>query len=60
MILGIYGIRFINGLGVRLALIGGTATIFLCLIAGQIGLFTIDKTFDVVFSAIAFIAVGLL
>jgi len=60
IVLGIYGSRFINGLGVKLAFVGGTLTIFVCLIAGRIGLFTVDKTFGAVCAAIVFVAVGLL
>ncbi len=60
IILGIYGSRFINGLGVKLAFIGSILTIFVCLIANRIGLFTIDKTFGAVCAALLFIAAGFL
>jgi hypothetical protein len=54
----LYRRRWINLLGVKLAFLGGTATVFLFLLAKQLGWFSIDKTFGAVAAAIGFVILG--
>jgi len=56
--LGIYKRKWISSTGVILAFIGGTLTIFICIIANNLGWFYIDKTYGAVVSAIVFILLG--
>lgn len=58
--MGIYSSGFINKLGVQLAFVGGTITVFVCIIAKKMGWFSIDKTYGAILSAIFFIVVGLI
>jgi Na+/proline symporter len=58
IILGIYKKGWITQTGVIYAFIGGTLTIFLCVIAKSYGWFYIDKTYGAVISAIVFIIIG--
>ncbi len=58
IVLGIYANGWITSLGAKLAFIGGTITIFSCIIAGKLGWFHVDKTYGAVISAIVFIMVG--
>jgi SSS family solute:Na+ symporter len=54
----LYRRGWINLLGVKLAFVGGTATVFLFLLARNLGWFSIDKTFGAVAAAVALLAVG--
>ena len=58
IILGIYKRKWITSTGVVLAFIGGTITIFVCIIANNLGWFSVDKTYGAVISAIVFIILG--
>lgn len=58
ILLGIYARGWITSGGVRLAFLGGTLAIFACIIGNRAGLFSIDKTYGAVISAILFIAIG--
>ena len=58
IVLGIYARGWITPLGAKLAFIGGTITVFICIIAGKLGFFSIDKTYGAVGSAILFIVIG--
>lgn len=59
ILMGIYAFRYINQLGVKLAFIGGTLSIFVCLTASALGWFSIDETIGAVSAAIAFVILGL-
>lgn len=58
IILGIYKRNWITSTGVVLAFIGGTITIFVCIIANNLGWFSVDKTYGAVISAVVFILIG--
>ncbi|MCK5761151.1 MAG: hypothetical protein KAH33_07645, partial [Candidatus Delongbacteria bacterium] len=58
IVLGVYKRNWITSTGVILAFIGGTITIFVCVIANNIGWFSVDKTYGAVISAVVFIAIG--
>ena len=58
IILGIYKRKWISSTGVILAFIGGTLTIFTCVVANNLGWFSVDKTYGAVISAIVFILIG--
>ena len=58
IILGIYKRKWITSTGVVLAFIGGTITIFVCIIANNLGWFSVDKTYGAVISAVVFIIIG--
>ncbi len=58
IVAALYRRRWVNLLGVKLAFLGGTATIFLFLLAKQLHWFTADKTFGAVIAAVALLAVG--
>lgn len=58
IILGIYKRKWITSKSVILAFIGGTITIFICVIANNLGWFSVDKTYGAVISAIVFILIG--
>ncbi|MDA3886322.1 MAG: sodium:solute symporter family protein [Candidatus Delongbacteria bacterium] len=58
IILGIYKRNWITSSGVVLAFIGGTITIFVCILANKMGWFSVDKTYGAVISAIVFILIG--
>jgi len=58
IILGIYKRKWISSTGVILAFIGGTLTIFTCVVATNLGWFSVDKTYGAVISAIVFILIG--
>ncbi|MFA5027956.1 MAG: sodium:solute symporter family protein [Candidatus Methylomirabilota bacterium] len=54
----LYRRGWINLLGVKLAFVGGTAAVFLFILAKQLGWFSLDKTFGAVLAAVAFLALG--
>lgn len=54
----LYRRGWINLLGVRLAFLGGTASIFLFILAKQLGWFAVDKTFGAVMVALLLLALG--
>lgn len=54
----LYRKGWINLLGVKLAFLGGTATVFLFILAKQLGWFTADKTFGAVLAAVGFLILG--
>lgn len=58
ILLEIYRRGLTTALSVKLAFSGGTAVIFLCIIADKIGWFSVDKTYGAVVSAIFFIIIG--
>jgi SSS family solute:Na+ symporter len=58
ILLGIYARGWIDEFSVRLAFFGGTAAVFVCLIAGKLGWFEIDKTYGAVIFALLFIVIG--
>lgn len=58
ILLGIYKRNWINSLGVKLAFVGGTFAIFVCIIADQMGWFHIDKTYGAIIFGILFIVIG--
>ncbi len=55
---GIYLRPWTSKLGVKMAFIGGTIVIFICVIANRVGWFHIDKTYGSVASAIFFLFLG--
>ncbi len=55
---GIYLRPWTSKLGVKMAFIGGTLVIFICVIANRLGWFHIDKTYGSVASAIFFLFLG--
>ncbi|MDA3837922.1 MAG: sodium:solute symporter family protein [Candidatus Delongbacteria bacterium] len=58
IILGIYKRNWITSTGVVLAFIGGTITIFVCILANKMGWFSVDKTYGAIISAVIFILIG--
>ena len=58
ILMGIYLRGWITKTAAKLAFIGGTLFMFLCILAKQMGWFNIDKTFGAVGAAIFFIIVG--
>ncbi|HMM10602.1 MAG TPA: sodium:solute symporter family protein [Bacteroidales bacterium] len=58
ILLGIYKRNWINALGVKMAFIGGTAAIFICMLADQMNWFHVDKTYGAVVFGIIFIILG--
>ncbi len=58
IIAGIYLKPWTSKLGVKMAFIGGTIVIFICVIANRMGWFHIDKTYGSVASAIFFLFLG--
>jgi Na+/proline symporter len=58
VLLGIYARGWVDEWSVRLAFAGGTAAIFVCIIAGRLGWFEIDKTYGAVAFALAFLVIG--
>ncbi|MCK4979242.1 MAG: hypothetical protein KAS62_02545, partial [Candidatus Delongbacteria bacterium] len=58
IVLGIYKRNWITSTGVILAFIGGTISVFICVIANNLGWFSVDKTYGAVISAIVFILIG--
>ncbi len=58
IILGIYSRGWIDEFTVKLAFIGGTLAIFLCLIADKYGWFHLDKTYGAVIFAIVALIYG--
>ncbi|MCK5641260.1 MAG: hypothetical protein KAJ19_10695, partial [Gammaproteobacteria bacterium] len=58
IVLGIYKRNWITSTGVILAFIGGTITIFVCVIAKDQGWFSVDKTYGAVISAVFFVVIG--
>lgn len=58
ILLGIYKRNWINPLGVKLAFIGGTIAIFICILAHQMKWFHVDKTYGAVIFGIIFIIIG--
>lgn len=58
IVLGIYKKSWISALSVKLAFIGGTAAIFMCLLGAQMNWFHIDKTYGAVVFTIIFIIIG--
>lgn len=58
ILLGIYKRNWINALGVKMAFIGGTVAIFVCILADQMHWFHVDKTYGAVIFGILFIMLG--
>ncbi len=58
IILGIYKKGWISAMGVKLAFIGGTISIFVCMLGNQMKWFFIDKTYGAIVAAIIFIIIG--
>ncbi|MBK9291275.1 MAG: sodium:solute symporter family protein [Bacteroidetes bacterium] len=58
ILLGIYKRNWINTLGVKMAFIGGTAAIFICILADQMKWFHVDKTYGAVAIGLAFVIIG--
>jgi SSS family solute:Na+ symporter len=58
ILLGIYARGWADELGVRLAFIGGTLAVFVCILAGNLGWFHIDKTYGAVIFAALFLIAG--
>lgn len=58
ILLGIYKRNWINALGVKMAFIGGTIAIFVCILADQMKWFHVDKTYGAVIFGILFIILG--
>jgi SSS family solute:Na+ symporter len=58
IVTALYRKHWINLLGVKLAFLGGTATVFLFILAKELGWFVADKTFGGVMAAVAFLALG--
>lgn len=58
ILLGIYKRSWISPFAVKLAFLGGTSAIFICILAAQMKWFNIDKTYGAVVFAILFIIIG--
>jgi SSS family solute:Na+ symporter len=58
ILLGIYKRNWINPLGVKMAFIGGTIAIFICIMADQMNWFHVDKTYGAVIFGIIFVILG--
>jgi SSS family solute:Na+ symporter len=58
ILLGIYARGWVDEWSVRFAFAGGTVAIFICLLAGGMGWFEIDKTFGAVAITIVCLAIG--
>lgn len=58
VLLGIYKRNWISPVSVKLAFIGGTAAVFVCLLADRMKWFHIDKTYGAVGIALLFIILG--
>ncbi len=58
ILLGIYARGWVDEFSVKLAFIGGTAAVFVCLIAGRMGWFEVDKTYGAVIFAVLFLIIG--
>ncbi|MFC1800311.1 hypothetical protein ACFL2Z_05355 [Candidatus Eisenbacteria bacterium] len=58
ILLGIYARGWVDEWSVRFAFAGGTAAVFICLLAGKIGWFEIDKTYGAVTIAVVFLIIG--
>jgi hypothetical protein len=54
----LYRKGWINLLGVKLAFLGGTATVFLFILAKNLDWFAVDKTFGAVAAAVGFLILG--
>lgn len=60
IIAGIYFKGWIDAFAAKLAFIGGTMAVFLCILAAKLGWFNIDKTYGAVIFAIIALIVGLI
>jgi len=58
IIAGIYFRGWIDAFAVKLAFIGGTLAVFICILAAKMGWFNIDKTYGAVIFAILALIVG--
>ncbi len=58
ILLGIYARGWVDEWSVRFAFAGGTAAIFVCMVAGRVGWFEIDKTYGAVIMTIVFLVIG--
>ncbi len=58
ILLGIYKRGWISQLGAKLAFIGGSIVIFICILGNKMGWFFIDKTYGAIGAAIIFIIIG--
>lgn len=58
IIAGIYFKGWIDAFAVKLAFIGGTLAVFICILAAKMGWFNIDKTYGAVIFAILALIVG--
>lgn len=58
VLIGIYSRNWLTPLGVKLAFIGGTVAVFVCLLASNKGWFHLDKTYGAVGIAILSLVVG--
>lgn len=58
ILLGIYKRNWITITGVRWAFIGGSAVIFICILAQKFNWFSIDKTYGAIAAALIFIILG--
>ncbi|MBN1150251.1 sodium:solute symporter family protein [candidate division WOR-3 bacterium] len=58
ILMGIYAKGWITPLGVKLSFILGTIVVFLTIVAKQLGIFTVDKTYSAVVTTIVIIAVS--
>jgi len=58
ILLGIYARGWVDEWSVRFAFAGGTVAVFVCMVAGKMDWFEIDKTYGAVIITIAFLAIG--
>jgi SSS family solute:Na+ symporter len=58
ILLGIYARGWVDEWSVRLAFAGGTAAVFICIVAARLGWFEIDKTYGAVAFALVFLIIG--
>ena len=58
IVVGIYAKGWLTGLGVKIAFIGGTIAVFVCVIAENYGWFKFDKTYGAVIFAVLALIIG--
>ncbi len=58
ILIGIYSRNWLTEIGVKLAFIGGTITVFLCMLASSKGWFHLDKTYGAIIIAIISLFIG--
>jgi len=58
ILLGIYARGWVDEWSVRFAFAGGTVAVFICMVAGRMGWFEIDKTYGALIITIVFLVIG--